>query len=292
MKNRYTPFTIAVFAISILLFQFGCNKDNTTAVAGIALNKTSVNIPVDSTQQLTATITPGNASNQNVSWSSSNNAVTTVSASGLVKAVSAGTATITVTTLEGNKTATCIITVNNEGALNGSGLSSTASVNLSTEGTADWAHWPDYDHKSTGGSKISNYVLVGTGTILNYTNDQRTFSWSDGTPVATSVSNKNGIFISGIDKGFQLTAPADLSFRTLKVYVGGYISGGTLTAQLSDGSTVDYADSSFSSPTGQYAALYTLTYKAASAGKLLTVKWVQSSGPTGNVTLKAATLAE
>ena len=45
------------------------------------------------------------------------------------------------------------------------------------------------------------------------------------------------------------------------------------------------------SGTGQYNAIYTLTYKAASVGKLLTVKWVQASG-TGNVTLQAATLVE
>ncbi len=76
----------------------------------------------------------------------------------------------------------------------------------------------------------------------------------------------------------------------MKVYVGGYASGGTLTAQLSDGSAPNYVHSAFSG-TGQYDAVYTLTYKAASAGKLLTVKWVQSSG-SGNVTLQAATLVQ
>ena len=72
--------------------------------------------------------------------------------------------------------------------------------------------------------------------------------------------------------------------------MGGWLSGGTLTASLSDGSAADYVNSSFSG-TGQYNAVYTLTYKAASAGKLLTVKWVQASG-TGNVTIQAATLVE
>src|SRR6185295_12257618 len=68
-------------------------------------------------------------------------------------------------------------------------------------------------------------------------------------------------------------------------------SGGTLTASLSDGSAPNYVNASFSNSTGQYDAVYTLTYKAASDGKLITVKWVQATS-TGNVTLQAATLVE
>lgn len=172
--------------------------------------------------------------------------------------------------------------------LTGSGVASSATVNLTTEGTSDWAHWFGYDHKSSGGSKISNYTVVGTGSALNYNDDPRTCTWNDGTPTA-SGSNKNGIYITGVGKGFQITAPADLTQRTLKVYVGGWISGGTLTASLSDGSAANYVNSSFSG-SGQYNVVYILTYKAASANKLLTVKWVQASG-AGNVTLQAATLA-
>ena len=69
------------------------------------------------------------------------------------------------------------------------------------------------------------------------------------------------------------------------------MSGGTLTASLSDGSAPNYTNTSFSSTAGQYNAVYTLTYKAASAGKLITVKWTQASG-TGNVTIQGATLVQ
>jgi len=172
--------------------------------------------------------------------------------------------------------------------LTGAGVTSSAAVNLTTEGSSDWAHWPGYDHKSSGESKISNYTVVGRGTVLNYDNDPRTCSWNDGTPIVIG-SNKNGIYVTGIGKGFQITAPADPTERTLKVYVGGWKSGGTLTASLSDRSAPDYVSSI--SGTGQYNDDYTLTYKAASARKLITVKWVQASG-AGNVTLQAATLAE
>lgn len=81
------------------------------AVTGVSVSPTSASIGAGLTRQLTATIAPANATNQNVSWTSSNNAVATVNASGLVTAVTTGTATITVTTQDGNRTATSAITV-------------------------------------------------------------------------------------------------------------------------------------------------------------------------------------
>lgn len=66
---------------------------------------------IDSTHQLTATITPANATNQEVTWSSSSPAIATVSSTGLVTAKACGTATITATTAEGGFTARSAITV-------------------------------------------------------------------------------------------------------------------------------------------------------------------------------------
>lgn len=79
-------------------------------VTGVSLNKNSTSIVEGSTEQLTATVTPSNATDKSVTWSSSNTSVATVS-NGLVTAVSAGTATITVTTTDGGYTATCLVTV-------------------------------------------------------------------------------------------------------------------------------------------------------------------------------------
>jgi hypothetical protein len=141
----------------------------------------------------------------------------------------------------------------------------------------------------SGGNKLTNYTVVGSGSVYNYYNDPRSLNWNNGTPTANG-SNAAGIYISGIGNGFQVTAPADNQVRTLKVYVGGWNSGGTFTATLSDGSAPSYSNSSYAG-SGQYNAVYTVTYNAASAGKLLTVKWVQGSGG-GNVTLQAATLTE
>jgi hypothetical protein len=63
------------------------------------------------TEQLTATIAPANADNKNITWSSSSTAVATVSSTGLVAAVSEGTATIIAITEDGGKMAYCAVTV-------------------------------------------------------------------------------------------------------------------------------------------------------------------------------------
>lgn len=81
------------------------------AVTGVSVSPTTATVGLGTTQQLNATIAPANATNQNVIWTSSNTAVATVNASGLVTAVATGTATITVKTVDGNKTATSAITV-------------------------------------------------------------------------------------------------------------------------------------------------------------------------------------
>jgi hypothetical protein len=81
------------------------------SVTSVSLSATTASLTSGSTKQLTATIAPTNATNQTVSWSSSNTAVATVSTSGLVTAVATGTATITVKTTDGSKTATCVFTV-------------------------------------------------------------------------------------------------------------------------------------------------------------------------------------
>jgi uncharacterized protein YjdB len=80
-------------------------------VTSVSVSPTAATIAVGSTQQLTKTIAPANATNQNVTWSTSNTGIATVSAAGLVNGVSAGNATITVTTVDGNKIATSVITV-------------------------------------------------------------------------------------------------------------------------------------------------------------------------------------
>ena len=82
-----------------------------TSVTGVSLNKSSLTLPVGGKEVLTTTVTPHNATNRNVTWSSSNEAVASVDDKGEVTAYKAGEATVTVTTVDGSKTATCKVIV-------------------------------------------------------------------------------------------------------------------------------------------------------------------------------------
>jgi hypothetical protein len=179
------------------------------------------------------------------------------------------------------------------GTLSGSGTSATAAANLTAEGPSDWVHWGEASVNRKAGvtAKIAAYTVVGSGTVQTYNNDLRRLSWTDGSPLATGTNNANGIYISRAGSGFSITALADASARTLTLHLGGYQSGGMLTAHLSDGSAPDFIDVT-PAASGQYDRNYTLVYNALSAGQTVTVKWVMVSGNgDGNVTLNGAALA-
>ena len=80
-------------------------------VTSVALNKSELSLYTGQSEILTATVQPEDATNKNVTWSSDNADVATVDANGKVTAVGEGNATITVTTTDGSKTATCQVTV-------------------------------------------------------------------------------------------------------------------------------------------------------------------------------------
>ena len=81
-------------------------------VESVSLDKTSLELTEGDKATLTATVLPENATNKNASWSSSDEKVATVSATGEVTAVAPGKAAITVTTEDGAKTTKCEVTVN------------------------------------------------------------------------------------------------------------------------------------------------------------------------------------
>ena len=191
-------------------------------VTEVKLDKDSLTLDVGGSENLAATITPSNATNKNVTWSSDNQNVATVE-NGKVTAVGAGKATITVTTEDGNKTATCAVTVNP----------------ISVTGvTLDQSALPI----SVGGSA----ELKANVTPENATN--KTVTWSsDNTAVATvDASGKvtavapgtATITVTTADGGktanctVTVTQPVNdvtLDKTTMDLFVG---NGGTLTAKV------------------------------------------------------------
>lgn len=87
--------------------------DNNTSVSvvSVSLNKTDLTLTVGDSETLEATILPENASMKAVTWTSSKSDIVETDSEGKIKAISPGTVTITVKTQDGEKTATCTITV-------------------------------------------------------------------------------------------------------------------------------------------------------------------------------------
>ena len=102
-----------IFGVIVTLSSVGCKDDEPTiiSVEGVSINKISVSLLEGDSEKLSATVSPSNAPNLAVYWSSSDIKVVSVDGQGNITALAPGTAVVTVTTVDGGKTATCQVTV-------------------------------------------------------------------------------------------------------------------------------------------------------------------------------------
>lgn len=131
-------------------------------VTGVTLDKTTLSLAIGQSQKLTATITPNDATNKDVSWSSDNTNIATVSPDGTITAKAVGTAKITVKTADGDKTAVCTVTVTNA-AVTGVTLnktSTTLEVGKTEQLTATIVPDNGANKKVTWSSSASNIATV------------------------------------------------------------------------------------------------------------------------------------
>ena len=135
--------------------------DDRTYPESVILNKSSTFLYVSHSEQLTATVLPENAADKSVFWSSNNTGIATVDDEGNVKALAAGTATITVTTTLGGKSATCEVTV--------SELPNPEYVDLGLPSGLKWATW------NVGAAKPEEY---GDYFAWGETKPKSTYKWS------------------------------------------------------------------------------------------------------------------
>ena len=106
IKSGMLPCLLLCFA---LIAACGPKEDPVIAVTGVSLDQSSLTLDIGGTANLTATVSPSNAEDNTVNWSSSDSNVASVDQSGNVTALRTGTATITAAA--GGKTATCSVTV-------------------------------------------------------------------------------------------------------------------------------------------------------------------------------------
>lgn len=127
------------------------------AVESIKLNLESAEMEIGGTEQLEAVITPSNASNQNVTWKSSDPEIVAVDDNGLVTAMTEGNAQVTVTTEDGELSDVCEITVVKVLPRN---------VALNAEASAAGHNPNEEPSKAVDGSTATKWCLDGKGNIL------------------------------------------------------------------------------------------------------------------------------
>ena len=113
--GKNSPLKTLVFVLSVIsaFSVVGCKDDEPAIVPvdSVSINKTAITLVEGDSESLSATVSPSTATNKSVAWSSSRPDVAIVDGDGKVTAVAPGTATITATTADGGKTATCAVSV-------------------------------------------------------------------------------------------------------------------------------------------------------------------------------------
>lgn len=162
----------------------------TISVTGVKVVPNTLTLETGKTSYLSAVVSPDDATNKRVTWTSSNKSVATVSSSGTVTAVSAGTATIKATTQDGNYQASCSVTVPASASFSGLTLEAinagtvtidTDPMNLTIEYSKDGANWT----KKTG-NQI--YIELGAGEKVFLRGDNSTYAKTiNGTGYCTTI---------------------------------------------------------------------------------------------------------
>ena len=207
-----------------------CNvtvKNSVIPVTGVTLNKTALSLVTGTSESLVATISPSNATNKDVEWTSSNTNVATVDTTGKVTGVSAGSATITVKTKDGSKVATCNVTVKNPVisvtgvTLNKTALNLVTGASESLVATISPSNATNKDVEWT--SSNTNVATVDTtGKVTGVSSGSATITvkTKDGTKVATcNVTVKNPIAINDINKHWAESTITDFISNG---YINGY----------------------------------------------------------------------
>lgn len=160
-----------------------CKVTVRVPVTGVSLSETDISLIKGSTEQLLATVSPADASNKTISWTTTDKSIATVSSSGLVTAVGGGTATITATTADGSYTDVCKVT-----------------VTIPVEGIKF--------------GDVSSNVGIGSTTKLNYTitppeATNKTVTWQSADPAVATVDETTGVITPVAPGGTEITVTTE-----------------------------------------------------------------------------------
>lgn len=216
--------------------------DSTVHVTGVTLNKNSTSITMGGSETLTATVSPNNATNKSVTWTSSNTSVATVS-NGTITPVATGNTTITVTTTDGSHAATCTVTVT-------AAQTQTLTITRSSFSSYGGYAWYDWTQATSDSTSIS-----GKGELYTTTTTSMQFNKSKGNKVA-AVYNSTAIpgSITKIEATSQQT-----TIRSWTAYV-------TSTACSGSGTTLTFGSNKTTVGTASPAVGTSTSFGTSTAG--------------------------
>jgi uncharacterized protein YjdB len=207
-------------------------------VTGVSLNETTANISVGYSKELYAEISPDNATNRNVTWSSSDPSVATVSENGIVIAVSDGSTTITVKTEDSDITATCAVTVTTYTGGNVNISATTLTITNAPVAKKDWY--------TDNGKEVDLYIQFDeTVNGLSYIDDKTLSNVFDGSNTVTLIDGKLSISL-GTPKPTELMSLSEtnngltISDKTASIFMLSTISDKNHNNNIESGDEVGY----------------------------------------------------
>ncbi len=224
-------------------------------VTGVTLNKTTLTLKKDATETLSTTFAPTNATVKDVTWESSDTKVATVASNGKVTAVAPGTATITVTTKNNGKTATCTVTVpSTEVTISKTSLSmvngTTATLTATANGPGATINWTSSNQtvatiSSTGvitAKAVGSTTITATASDNNTVKATCTVTVTAASVLSTTVTITNAPTVMRINEVLTLTATTNgtnqnVTWSTSNANVIA-VAGGTLTAKAAGTATI------------------------------------------------------
>lgn len=203
-KSNFSAYSASATDYVLNFYREVVPSSDPVAVEGVSLNKSSLSLIQDASETLIATVTPSNATDKSVTWTSSDPGVASVDSTGKVTALAAGSTTITVQTTNGEFTATCTVSVTAKVPVTSVSVSptsktlnkgetvtltATVSPSTATNKNVTWSSnntaiaTVDSEGKVTG-------IAAGTATI--------TVTTADGGKTATSTITVNPTPVSGV----------------------------------------------------------------------------------------------
>ena len=235
--SKASLFKTVIFILFPVIAAFsviGCKDDEPAIVPvdSVSINKTAITLIEGDSETLSANVSPSNATNPSVTWSSSRTDVATVDSEGKVTAVKTGSATIMVITTDGSKTAECAVVVEPKPILvtgisldkttlelvegEGATLVATVAPADATVRTFSWSSSDAQVAKVDDSGKVTA-IKEGTATITVTTTDGgKTASCAvtiEAKPIPVSKGAYKNVIIIGVDGGgafFQNTSTPNM----------------------------------------------------------------------------------